>query len=312
MNESDKEISYILGKLNHLEYKEIVPALLKKGFNRQKAIDLLEFLEKNNLVELNYSDKIKLIYINEYKEKIKLKDFSIKAKITPKGKTFIKENTSFWNKVLGEWKMYLFFGLPTALILFSLKSGLFFPFNSEDSDSIDFTVFVHGPNGHDDLILRNQGKVYLDLKTDRREASINEKGEATFKQVPSSVTGRAVKINIEHPEPYRPVSLDSLYRISNGAAIYLQVKLYNIGNIYGNVLDSRTNKGVDSVRVSVRDAYTFTDIYGYYKLEIPSNYQKKYQNIRFEKNGYDIVQKNNIPIHTKQSVDVLIKKSNVE
>lgn len=304
----DNKINYVLRNLNPIEAKDIVPILVKNGFDMQSANRLVKYLEENELAEIDYSNEFKFISVPESPGKVQLENLYIRAKITVQGKKYLKEHTSLREDLWYKYKIYFFFTLPILLIGVLIKDNWKSGLELEDVAGLNFTVFVHGPEGIDDLILKNQGKVVLDLKSDRKVASINEKGEATFKGIPTYFNNKRVKIFIEHSQPYRPAFLDSLYMISNGEAINLQVKLYNTDNLYGNVIDSQTGKGVDSVRVSIRDAHAFTDNHGYYQLEIPLKYQKKFQNVRFEKAGYDIVQKNNIPVHTEQSMDISIQK----
>ncbi|HDZ04679.1 hypothetical protein LCGC14_0354270 [marine sediment metagenome] len=308
MENPDKKINFILKKLNHLDFKNIVPLLLKKGFDRQGANDLVKFLEEHNLAILVYSNELRFKRIPESTENVQLKDLFIKAKITPKGKTYLKENRRFVEKIFYNYKTWVFYVLPTTLILLFITNYTNPWAFGKESSSMDFTVFVHGSKGVDDLILKNEGKVILILKSDKREASINEKGEATFKEIPAYFNNKKVNIFIEHPQPYRPTHLDSLYEINDKASIFLEVELYNTELIYGQIMDSGTNIGVDSVRVSIRDIFTFSDNHGYYELKIPKTYQKKFQNVRFEKSGFVPLERKNIPVHTEQSLDILIKQ----
>lgn len=309
MEKIDNKINYILRKLNELEHVDIVPFLLKKKFDRHQANQLIKYLEDNNLALLNYSNELKFTSIPETSSPVDLKDLSIHGKITIDGKTYLKTHQTFPEKLRYNWKIQLLVGIPMLLIA-GLITLFFSGFDFQASNSIDFTVFVHGQKGLDDLILKNEGKVVLMLKSDKREAQINKKGEATFKGIPSIFKDEKVNIFIHHEQPYRPTQLDSLYTIHDKSSVYLEVKLYNTELIYGHIMDYKTDAGVDSVRVSIRDASTFSDIHGYYALNIPENYQRKFQDVRFEKIGYIPISRKNVPVHTDQSLDILIKPLN--
>ena len=302
MEELDIKINGILRKLNPLETTE--------GFDRNKASQLVKYLEKEGLAELDYSNELKFNKIAESPNEVMLENLYIRAKITPKGKEYLIKHTFFGDKLLTNWKMYLGFTLPILLIGLFIKHYWNFDLTKVDVSSIDFTVFVHGPKGIDDLILKNQGKVAIMLNSDKKEATINEKGEATFKEIPSYFHNKKVRIFITHSQPYRPVKKDTFYVLKDKSSIYLEIRLFNTDLIYGNVIDSKTEYGVDSVRVSIRDQSVFTNKYGYFELAIPPKYQQKFQNVRFHKDGFIDLERKNVPVHTSQSLDVLIKRIN--
>jgi hypothetical protein len=76
------------------------------------------------------------------------------------------------------------------------------------------TVFVHGIKGRQDLVLRNQGAVLLDLGGDRRREAIGDRGQAYFAGIPPSFRGQAIRVALdaegyESTTPDRDVRLDS-------------------------------------------------------------------------------------------------------
>ncbi|PHN94727.1 hypothetical protein CSC80_05105 [Maribacter sp. 6B07] len=308
MEKTDNKINSILRKLNQLDSIDIVPTLLKKGFTSNEANELVNYLEEYELAKFDCSPELRFISTSESSNTVDLKDLFIRAKITIKGKEYLKNHQTFFEELYYRYKIYLFYGLP--ILLFTYLGSYLWNLDSKTPkiDSLTFTVFVHGPKGLDDLILKNDGKVVLVLKSDKREATINEKGEATFKEIPSVFKGKKVKIFINHQQPYRPIQLDSLYTVNDKSSIHLEVKLYETDSIYGSIFDSKNNKGLDSVRVSIRNISTYSDKFGYYELKIPNKYQKKLQDVRFEKNGYKAIVKGNVPVHTKQGLDILLIK----
>lgn len=170
------------------------------------------------------------------------------------------------------------------------------------------TVFVHGKKGKDDRILKNQGQVMLGLRTNEIPCSINEKGEATFKEIAREFSGKKVPIRIEHPQPYRATNPDSLYLLEPNAAIYVEVALEGTNRIFGTVMDFDTEQWLDSVRVSIENFDTYTDKFGWFELNIPEDKQRKFQRVSFFKKGYKIKELDSIPVHTQQSVDIPLSK----
>lgn len=175
-------------------------------------------------------------------------------------------------------------------------------------DSFSLTVLVHGKNGRDDLILRNQGKVVLDIGSARMDASINEMGEATFKELPSKYEGEKSLISIDHPQPYFPVNRDLEYTLSYGMPIYLAVELKGINLVQGRVFDYREESPLDSVRVSYQNIFTFSDKYGWFELEIPPEKQAKFIRVNFFKEGYKMEEIDSIAPHLKQEIGIMLQK----
>lgn len=180
---------------------------------------------------------------------------------------------------------------------------------SGSPESFTVTVFVHGKKGTDERILKNQGQVILGLRTDEKVCSINEKGEATFKEIPMGFKGQKVPIRIEHPQPYRATRPDSLYLLEPNAAIYVEVALEGTNVIKGKVMDFYTEQWLDSVRVSVENVATYTDQFGWFELEIPENKRRKFQRVSFFKKGYEIDELDSVPVHTQQEINISLRKS---
>jgi len=176
------------------------------------------------------------------------------------------------------------------------------------SDSFSLTVFVHGTAGPQERLLQNEGKVALHIGQDLREATINEKGEADFKEIPPEFAGQNAHILIVHPQPYQNTHPDSLYELRAGAAIYLEVALQNLGKISGTVFDFDSGDLLQDVRVSIRNADVYTDRHGWFELEIPAGMQAKFQKVSFEKAGYVFQQIDSIPVHTQQELEVALTK----
>ncbi|MCO6488490.1 MAG: hypothetical protein J5I98_08740 [Phaeodactylibacter sp.] len=206
--------------------------------------------------------------------------------------------------------------VAVALVLFGVLAamahlagyGLNSLFKNDDVDSFSVTILVHGKTGKDDRILRNQGEVVLDFGTAREEASINDNGEATFKELPAGYIGKKARISIDHPQPYFPVDRDAEYILERRKAIYLEVELTGTDIIRGRVLDHETEKPLDSVRVSYQDIAAFTNAYGWFELNIPEDKQAKFIRVNFYKGGYKMQDIDSIAPHTQQEMGILLRK----
>lgn len=191
-------------------------------------------------------------------------------------------------------------GLILALLVLVLLGGWLGIREIVAPQTFTATVFVHGKAGRDERILRNEGQVLLSLGGDERLSTINEKGEATFKEVPIAFAGKKVSVRIDHSQPYRPTHPDSLYLLREGAVLYVEVALQHTQRLFGKVMDFETEQWIDSVRVSVEDTAVYTDAYGWFELLLPEEKQRKFQRVSLYKPGYAIQEMDSIPVHTRQ------------
>jgi hypothetical protein len=78
-----------------------------------------------------------------------------------------------------------------------------------------------------------------------------------------------------------------VYRLRQGEAIYLKVKLLGLDSVHGYVRDHVTERPLGGVRVSMHSIETHTDVHGWFVLHIPPKAQSKFINLMFEKEGYE-------------------------
>lgn len=219
--------------------------------------------------------------------------------------TITEKKATWWKYLLG---ISVIVGILGALSEFTGKN-LSDLVGGPSPESFTVTVFVHGKAGRHDRILKNQGQVMLGLRGNEMPSSINEKGEATFKEISPEFIGQKVPIRIEHPQPYRAASPDSLYLLGPNAAIYVEIALEGTKRIFGKVMDFDTETWLDSVRVSIENEATYTDQFGWFELNIPEDKQRKFQRVSFFKKGYNIEELDSIPVHTQREIQISLRKS---
>ncbi len=78
--------------------------------------------------------------------------------------------------------------------------------------------------------------------------------------------------------------------------------------IKGIVKDFETGEFIDSARVSILGAETYSNEFGEYFLTIPAELQKQFQTIRAMKEGYSPVELTDIPTQTENELPILLKK----
>jgi len=85
-----------------------------------------------------------------------------------------------------------------------------------------------------------------------------------------------IDIILQHNQPYQSTVPDSLFILESDAFYNLEVALFNADKIFGQILDFRTEKPLDSVRISIRkNVFTYTDQFGDFILKIPENLQQQ-------------------------------------
>ncbi|MEA2328828.1 MAG: hypothetical protein QOE68_3787 [Thermoanaerobaculia bacterium] len=135
----------------------------------------------------------------------------------------------------------------------------------DDVKTFHLTVFVHGPGGKNDIVLRNRGAVLLDLGGNRAKAQIREDGQAIFAEIPPSFRNQLVTVGIEDAD-YELV--DGRQRQLGETSLYLEVRRKPI-RIVGNVVDEQ-GKAVQSAEVTVAGARpATTDPFGNFELVVP-------------------------------------------
>ncbi|MCC7503921.1 MAG: hypothetical protein IT259_01415 [Saprospiraceae bacterium] len=165
------------------------------------------------------------------------------------------------------------------------------------------TVFVHGKKGTQDMILRQQGFVIMDVPGgERKRASINENGQAFFQNL---VVGDSVRIDVDFSEPYHATRPGRSYRIEPQGSIYLEVALQGLDKVFGTVVSG--DKPLPGVVAAVGALRDTTDETGYYEIAIPEHLQQKQQEVRFTRAGYKLLTKTAYP-QTGAPLNVVMNK----
>ena len=144
------------------------------------------------------------------------------------------------------------------------------------------TVFVHGPNGVQDIPLRNTGFVVLDLGPDRRREAIGEKGQAYFVGIPASFRGEMARVWVEADgyAPVTPVAPQSLSETS----LYLAVGRQG-ATLRGRVQDQE-GQPIGGANVRVRDLSVSTGPNGAFALQIPGDIVQQDLYLEVSAKGY--------------------------
>ncbi|MBK9014712.1 MAG: hypothetical protein IPM82_11890 [Saprospiraceae bacterium] len=170
---------------------------------------------------------------------------------------------------------------------------------------MNLTVFVHGKGGPQDMVLRKQGYVLMDVRGgERKKSSINDNGEAYFQNLR---LGDTVRLSVDFSERYEATHPDSLYVIHEDGRIYLEVALQGLDRIYGTVIWKENP--LPGVFVSIGSTLVdTTDNNGAYEIHIPEAQQRKEQEVKFVKSGFKMQLKKALP-QTLEPLNVVMEKS---
>ncbi len=144
------------------------------------------------------------------------------------------------------------------------------------------TVYVHGSAGQQDLVLRNQGEVLLDLGGNRRSAPIGDKGQAFFPEIPANFREQKVNVALDSSDYERP---DNRPLELKGTSLYLEARRKPL-HITGNVVDAETKAPVVGATVSVAGISTKTLEQGRFDLPLPSDHVRDDMVMSVSADGY--------------------------
>jgi hypothetical protein len=125
------------------------------------------------------------------------------------------------------------------------------------------TCYVHGHAGPQDIVLRNQGAVVLDLAGDRRSVPIGPNGQAFFPGIPANFRNQTVYLSVESPEYESTTSKPHKLRDT----MYLEVKK-RPGKLFGRVTDE-DGQPLANVDLTVVGLTAKTTESGAFKFQIP-------------------------------------------
>jgi hypothetical protein len=152
------------------------------------------------------------------------------------------------------------------------------------------TVYVTGEAGRQDIVLRNSGRVLLDLGGYRRAASIGADGQADFPEIPANFQGQEVPVSVES-EAFEVSDTKQKYRL-DGPSIYVPVRRKD-GHLSGWVKDENGNP-ITGVRINIAGLSKVTDSSGYFEFAIPGQQMQEDLHLEALASGYAPVNLNSV------------------
>lgn len=147
----------------------------------------------------------------------------------------------------------------------------------------DLTVFLHGKSGHQAVVLRNHGKVSLDLGADKRIEAVGDKGEARFAGIPGDLRDREVALGLDD-DTYELVDPALTIRLG-GEAVYAAIQPRQLPLI-GYVVDDQ-GLPLPQARAAISTATAVTDQHGRFEIQLPADLPEGDRSITITAPGYE-------------------------
>lgn len=147
----------------------------------------------------------------------------------------------------------------------------------------DVTVFVHGEVGRQVLLLRNQGRLSLDLGADRRTERIGDKGEVRFIGIPNDIRDRRVAVTLD-AEKYELVEPNLEVKL-NQEVFYVTVRPKSV-LLIGTVLNA-AGRPLKGARVAMAGKTAISDADGRFELRLAADLPDDERTVMITAVGYE-------------------------
>ncbi len=172
------------------------------------------------------------------------------------------------------WQGVLAFGVIIGIIsgIFAITGYSMKDFFGEPAPpkNLQLTVYVHGPNGKQDIVLENEGQIIADIGNDRRDPMVGEDGKTNMGEIPRDFINKSIPITLKS-DNYVAVNPDSSYLL-DGKPVYIEIKP-NCPNcrIVGIIKKENAYVNGLTVRLPNQDLTAVTDENGRFEFNIPAN-----------------------------------------
>jgi hypothetical protein len=170
-------------------------------------------------------------------------------------------------------------GGPVVAFFLVLLLGFWLP---QPQPNFPITVYVHGPGGNQDLILKGTGFVGMDTGGLRRKAAIDKDGAAFFPEIPANFRGQEVSVSLD-AAGYELADSNQTARLDS-SSFYLLAKR-KPGVITGYVHE-KSGRPLNGVSIAVVGLTTTTDATGYFNLTIPGDKLEPEMTLQATYKGY--------------------------
>jgi len=192
--------------------------------------------------------------------------------------SLFKSYARYRGKVLGGT---LELGGPVVVMLLVIVLG--FRLVPGPAQRFNLTVFLHGKAGRQAVVLRNHGKVSLDLGADKRVEAVGDKGEARFAGIPGDLRDREVALGLDD-DTYELVQPAPTIRLDQ-EAVYAAIQARQLP-LSGDVADDQA-RPLPGARAVIGTATAVTDQNGHFEFKLPADLPEGDRSITITAPGYE-------------------------
>jgi hypothetical protein len=171
-------------------------------------------------------------------------------------------------------------GGPVVVMVLVIALG--FHLVPSPAQQFDVTIFLHGESGRQAVVLRNSGKLSLDLGADKRIEPVGSKGEVRFLGVPANMRGRDVALALD-AEIYELANPRLEIRL-NQEVFYVAVRPKRLR--FGGFVSDDRGRPLARARVSVAGNATTTDLDGRFEIMLPADLPEGDRTVMITAQGY--------------------------
>src|SRR5262249_52180584 len=157
--------------------------------------------------------------------------------------------------------------LGGPIVAFVLVVGGVFIVPPKPPSTFPLTVYVHGEAGSHDLILKNSGRVFMDLNGDRQSRPIGENGEAYFPAIPDHFRGQDVPVWVD-AKGFESTVAEQKERV-DGGSLYLTVRRKS-GRVSGRVQNESGNP-IENAELTLAGLTSRSDASGHFRFSVPGD-----------------------------------------
>lgn len=171
-------------------------------------------------------------------------------------------------------------GGPALVMLIIMVLG--FKFVPPPLVRFDVTVFLHGEEGRQAQVLRNEGRLSLDLGADRRIEPVGDKGEVRFIGIPSDQRDRVVGVTLD-AEKYELIKSDLDLNLDREVH-YIAVRPKSL-RLIGEVTDL-DGRPIANAAVAISNKSTLTNEVGRFEIQLPADLPEQDRTLTIRAQGY--------------------------
>lgn len=147
----------------------------------------------------------------------------------------------------------------------------------------DLTVFLHGAAGRQAVVLRNEGRLSLDLGADRRMEAVGDKGEVRFVGIPTDLRDERVGVSLQAAK-YELADAGLQLSLSQDV-FYVEIRPKSLP-LVGQVLDA-AGRPLQQARVSIAGSFEMTDVDGRFALKLPADLAESERTLTISAAGHE-------------------------